>query len=212
MKKLIPYFLMLIIIAACDTKREQEEQRDEATTGTEKTDDKIAKTQFEDVEIEVLKVEPVRYIGMEADVQRDNIEFLGNTITESFGKIVNQIDAEHAPDTVKVMSIYRSFGVDEIELVIAMQIGDEQSEQRRRNGVFKYSRTGGGYAVKGIHKGSYENLLDTHDKIKKFINRENLEIQSYPYEIYVTGPSQQQNDTANWVTEIYYPINDKDLK
>ncbi|MGK7391878.1 MAG: GyrI-like domain-containing protein [Candidatus Cyclobacteriaceae bacterium M2_1C_046] len=208
MKKLVPFFLILLIIAACDTKPDQEEQQEEVVTPEVDLplSDKLQKVEFEGVEVEVLKVDPLQYFGMQADVQPGNMEFLGNTITESYGKIAEQIDAEHAPDTAKVMSVYQSFG-DVIELVIAMQIVSEQSEPRVTNGVFQYGTTDGGYAVKGVHKGSYKNLLETHNKVKKFIEQKNLQILGYPYEIYVTGPTQQQ-DTTNWITEIYYPVNE----
>lgn len=209
MKKLIPYFIILLMIASCDTKKDQEEQKDENFITEE--GDLSGKVKIEGLEAEVVKVNPIQYVGVSADVKTNNMEALGNTITQLYGKIMDSVEAENAPNGLP-LSVYQSFGSDKIEVIIALQVPDTSNTAYRRVGEAQFGSTSEGYAIKGTHKGSYKNLLDTHDKIKNYISQENLQIMGNPFEIYKTGPSQQESDTTKWITEVYYPINKGKLK
>lgn len=204
MKKLLPYFFIITIFMACDTQPEQQGEADEAIDQeTELDNTRNLTTNVEGIEI--VQVKPIDYLGMEADVQKNNMAFLGNTITELYGKILEQVTAENAPDTLKPLSVYQSFGADQLEMIIAMQLPNNVDQERVQNEVNQFGSTDGGYAVKSIHRGSYANLLDTHKKIKNYIQQENLKMMGYPFEIYTASPIEEA-DTANWITEIYYPI------
>jgi len=62
-----------------------------------------------------------------------------------------------------------------------------------------------GKVVKLMHKGSYDNLFETHDKIAKYINECGYEMGGSPYEIYVKDPMTVE-DPSQYETLICYPI------
>ncbi|MDR6300584.1 SRPBCC family protein [Mesonia maritima] len=66
--------------------------------------------------------------------------------------------------------------------------------------------------VKATLKGDYKNLSETWAKLESFIQQnENIvrKPNAKPFEVYVTQPSETKNP-ANWVTEIYIPVQDAD--
>ena len=74
------------------------------------------------------------------------------------------------------------------------------------NPKLKLEKTSEGKAVKAVHIGSYEKLMETHDQIGKYIVHKKLTVTGAPWEVYITDPMTEK-DTAKWVTEVYYPVN-----
>jgi effector-binding domain-containing protein len=64
--------------------------------------------------------------------------------------------------------------------------------------------------VKGIHVGPYDKLEATHNEINRYVEFKNLEISGAPWEVYVTDPG-KESDPTKWITEIYYPVNSKEI-
>ena len=63
----------------------------------------------------------------------------------------------------------------------------------------------GGPAAKVVHVGPYGNLDGAHFAIDEWIRENNREMRGAPWEVYISGPDNQQ-DSTKWETEIYYPI------
>ena len=59
--------------------------------------------------------------------------------------------------------------------------------------------------MKAVHTGAYDKLMDTHQQVNRYITGKQLRVSGSPWEIYVTDPTVVQ-DTAQWITEVYYPI------
>ncbi len=63
----------------------------------------------------------------------------------------------------------------------------------------------GGNVLKGTHRGSYDSLKSTYDKLTEYLKINRLAAKTAPWEIYTVGPYNQL-DTAKWETEIYFPL------
>jgi len=63
----------------------------------------------------------------------------------------------------------------------------------------------GGKVVKILKVGSYEDSYIAHDAIQKYIKVNGLEMTGPPWEVYVTDPTKEPDD-SKWETMILYPI------
>jgi len=59
------------------------------------------------------------------------------------------------------------------------------------------------------HIGSYEKSAEAWKALDKYVENNNLMMNGNPYEEYITDPSNEP-DTSKWVTNIYFPIKDKE--
>lgn len=58
-----------------------------------------------------------------------------------------------------------------------------------------------------VHKGAYEELPDSNAEVEKWIEENGLKTSGSPWESYVTSPAEVP-DTAEWITELFWPISD----
>ena len=87
------------------------------------------------------------------------------------------------------------------ECDIAMPVASET----QGNGEIKAGATYAGKALAVTHRGDYMLLENTHKEIQKYMEYKQMESNGNPYEQYVTDPGNVP-DTAQWITQIYYPI------
>ena len=68
-----------------------------------------------------------------------------------------------------------------------------------------FSELPGGKVVMASQFGSYESSGNAHNAIEKYMKEKNIICNGAPWEVYVTDPTTEP-DTANWETQIYYPV------
>ena len=69
----------------------------------------------------------------------------------------------------------------------------------------KQSTLPAGPAVKLTHVGPYENLYAAHQMAHKWLEENERDAAGHPWEVYVTDPGNEPDNTK-WVTEVYYPL------
>lgn len=156
-------------------------------------------------EIVVVNVEPITYIGLEATVDASNSEAISATMAELYGKLMKYSEETSTEMTGAPIAVYKSFGEDEVEVVCGLPVAEGTTVRHEQITV---GSTLGGEAVKTVHRGAYDNLPFTYDKLNQFMQENNFQVVGQPYEIYITDP-EEVSDTAQWVTEVYYPIGNK---
>jgi len=62
-----------------------------------------------------------------------------------------------------------------------------------------------GRAIKTTKMGSYHELQPAYDALQAYMQQKGLSPRGAPWEVYVTDPMEVK-DTAQWQTDIYYPI------
>ncbi len=62
-----------------------------------------------------------------------------------------------------------------------------------------------GRAVKTTHWGAYDKVETAYNALKTYMEQNGITSKGAPWEVYVTDPMQVK-DTAQWQTDIYYPI------
>lgn len=69
----------------------------------------------------------------------------------------------------------------------------------------QYHETQSTRTAQAVHKGDYQTVFNTHNKIQDYCRSNNLTIVGTPYEIYLSDPQLTPN-VANWETLVVYEI------
>lgn len=62
-------------------------------------------------------------------------------------------------------------------------------------------------ALSVIHKGSYESMDETYEKIRNYIEKNEIEVTGVFWEVFIKGPSPIfKGNPNNYITEIVFPL------
>jgi effector-binding domain-containing protein len=86
-----------------------------------------------------------------------------------------------------------------------MEAGAPVAKHVDETDQIKQSTLPAGPTAKLTHVGPYENLGAAHKTVHEWLEENNREAACNPWEIYVTDP-EQEPDNTKWVTEVYYPL------
>lgn len=64
----------------------------------------------------------------------------------------------------------------------------------------------GGHVAKTVHVGSYATLGEAHSALRAWVASNGRSVTGAPYELYVSDPSEGDDDPAHWRTEVYIPV------
>jgi len=146
-------------------------------------------------------VSPISYISVSTTMSPKDPAAISAQMATMYGELMAVLTKAKVEMTGAPFALYPSYSEESMEMVCALPVAPDAKLPTK----YKVSQTAGGKIVKGIHKGDYTTMMDTHMQIDKYINSKKLELIGAPYEVYLTDPMEVK-DTAQWVTEICYPI------
>jgi effector-binding domain-containing protein len=142
----------------------------------------------------------VHYVGM-AGKASDNSTAIGKQLETMYGTLLTVLTKAKVKVTGPAMGMYPGQTNGQIDIVAALPVAPDAKLPK----PYKVEQIPAGKAVKAVHTGAYDKLMDTHQQVNRYITGKQLTISGSPWEIYVTDPTVVQ-DTAQWITEVYYPI------
>lgn len=153
------------------------------------------------VEITEETMEPVTYVGILTTMSPKDLIAVSAQMAKSYGELAGVLAKAKVPLTGHPFSIYPKYSDTSMDMVCALPV----PATAKLPAKYKVTQTGGGKVVKAVHKGDYYKLQATHDALNKYITDNKLEYNGPAGEIYVTDPGVVK-DTAQWITEVYYPV------
>lgn len=154
-----------------------------------------------DTDINTVQVEakPIYYISDSTDMKENDIpQKLGNAygiLGEFCGK--NGIEITEQP-----IVITRKFEIDNIyEFDAAFIVKDNSIEP---TGEIQKGMTYEGKAIKAVHIGDYESLVNTYNIIENYMKNNNLETNGDSWEQYISDPS--DTPAKELITYVFYPV------
>lgn len=152
-------------------------------------------------DISIATAEPINYLAIRETFDVTNQASIGPRMGELYGQIIGYINQNGVMGMGQPMSVYVSYNDTGWEADIAIPVAEtgEVADE-----VIKAGQTLGGKVVKGVHMGDYDKLDGTHKQMQAYMQFNELEPNGQGYEIYVSDPT--ETDTAQWRTEIFYPI------
>jgi effector-binding domain-containing protein len=146
-------------------------------------------------------VAPVSYVGVSTTMDPRNMDAVSWQMGKSYMDLFTMLKKSKIEMKGYPFCLYPKWSAESMDMVCALPVTADAKVPAK----YKIAQTPGGKAVKATHKGSYNNLQATHDELNKYIEYKKLQISGAPWEVYVTDPYEVK-DTAQWVTEVYYPV------
>lgn len=151
--------------------------------------------------IELVQNTPLAYYAVTDEVPMSdlNSEFFASR----FAEVAAYLGAEAANLSGAPFSMYHKWDTENkvTKLSVAMPVNSELPGNDR---VVK-GMTHDGMVLKGIHMGDYAKTGDLHMALDAYATANNFQIVGSPWEVYANDPTTVA-DTAEWITEIYYPV------
>lgn len=119
------------------------------------------------------------------------------------GKLTAYLGDDMANVTGALMEIYTYWNEDEDKTIFDLAF--PVASKKPGNGIVMKGQSPSGRHIKTTHFGSYEGLGDAHEAMGEYFKANNLEMGDAVISVYSAGPNQQE-DPADYMTEIYYPI------
>lgn len=156
-----------------------------------------------EVAIELVDVEAMPYYGIRHEISWS--EMSPEFFEENYSNILAYLAEDAQNMLMPPMAIYYVWDEENQTTVMEPAIAAE-SEKPGNDQVTK-GLTWEGKALKAIHMGPYDKTGEAHEALGAHMKKNGYD---YPegagvWEVYVTDPGEEP-DTAQWVTEIYYPV------
>lgn len=141
------------------------------------------------------------YIGIEASSSSDP-EKIGAVMGQAYGEVFGYMTKNGIESVGAPISIVLTYDEESTSMICGMPTASLVAIDSEK---LKSGMTYEGLALKTIHKGDYALMESAYNDLVSYAAYYKFEDNGSPWEVYVTDPGSVP-DTAQWVTEIYYPI------
>jgi len=160
-------------------------------------------TDFSDIDIERITVEPVQ-IAYRSATSIPTPAAISEAMGAAYFEILNFIDKHRLQEAGAPLSITRSFSGSQLRFDAAIPVRGV-TEATPTNGVtVNIGNTYGGTVIRVKHVGSYRTLSETHVKIAAYLAALGIKRNGDAWESYVSDPTKVAE--ADLLTYVYYPI------
>lgn len=149
---------------------------------------------------EEFELEDTWYVGYIIETTQEEVSNSEN-YEKGLGAVHMYLKAEGIESIAQPMTILRQWERESVVMEMAIPVADSLDVPDS----LTMGRIPGGRALKMKHMGDYENLAETWQTFEDYNAANEVIPRWYPYEVYVTDPSEQP-DTSKWVTEIVFPV------
>lgn len=150
------------------------------------------------LEFAIKEVEAQAIIGIRMSVELEKIaEVMGQLFPEVYGYVLSQGQSP----TGMPLTRYHCMDGDTVELECALPVASPIAGTDR----IRCSELPSGTMATVTHVGPYQKLSVTWSALMEWINSEGLEGAGIPWEVYVTDP-RAEPDQSKWRTDIFFPI------
>ena len=165
----------------------------------------LPRTDFGDLDIEHLVVEPVQIVYLPTTSQPEPAA-ISDAMGKAYFEILSFIDTHGLTEAGAPLSIVRGFAGSEMRFDAAIPVRGVTDAVPRDGAAVKVGNTYSGPAIRVRHVGSYRQLGTTHRKITAYLAALGLERNGDAWETYVSDPTRVPE--AQLLTDVYYPIRD----
>ncbi len=126
---------------------------------------------------------------------------ISQKLGESYGKIGAYAGKNGANMTGAPMAIYYEWAKDGFEFDAAVPF----DKKLPGNDEVKWGEIKAGKVLKLKYYGDYSKIEPAYDVLKNYIKTNKKKTTGAPWEVYANDPMTEK-DPANWLTEIYFPV------
>lgn len=151
-------------------------------------------------EIEEVETDPIPALLIMSETDMQGMQ---DTMAANYAKLMGFIEKKKLGIAGYPFTLYHSWdslGNTKFEAGIPVA-----NKPQNLNDVMTYRKIESFKAVKAIHWGPYEQLMQTYEKMMVYMEENGLEMNGPTLEVYVTDP-QKEPDMSKWETQIFIPF------
>ena len=152
---------------------------------------------FSDLEVDVVDVEALDILYVTTQINNDASE-ISDSLASAYGEITAFMAASGLAIESQPLAITRTLGDTGFQIEAAIPVSQVPAET---TGNIRSGKTPYGRAVRAIHHGSLDRLIETHQKLDAYLQANGLIPGAVTWEQYMTNPGTTAEDTM--VTHIY---------
>lgn len=126
---------------------------------------------------------------------------IGEKLAQIFGEIMAHMQATGGELAGKPFTIWHKYDPGNTSI---LEPGLPVKETVEGTGRVKEGFIPAGVAVMGVHLGAYKDASTSYDALKEYMSDYGYNQDGPPWEVYITDPTEV--DTAEWITHIYFRI------
>ena len=155
------------------------------------------------LEVEVLEVEPVEILYIETGSSQDPGD-IANALASAYQEIMDFIHAQGLETAAQPMAITRAWDEEGYAFDAAIPVDLEGDIPA---GNVKAGLSPAGRVVRVIHRGAYERMMPTYEKLAAYMAVNGLMEGAVSWEQYISDPGETPEDEL--VTHIYFLLEDQ---
>jgi effector-binding domain-containing protein/uncharacterized protein YndB with AHSA1/START domain len=163
----------------------------------------LPQTDFSDLEVEILRVEPLDILFITTSNQATSGD-VSTSLAAAYQEIIAFMSESSIEMQSQPMSITRSWDAQDYAFDAAIPVNSVAVELK---GNVQAGQSPSGIAVRAVHRGPYENMGPSYEKLSAFMAVNSLEEGRVSWEHYVSDPGQVP--AAQLITHIYFLIGDE---
>jgi len=167
----------------------------------------MADADFDDVQLTAMGHQhtiAVRHVLPMADVD------VGELFSATMPRLGASLGERSAEPTGAPYARYFEFGGDVADIEIGIPVDGplEGLDDLAPNNEVGMTHLPAGRVARYVHRGSYDRLVEAYQQIERFLAARQISPTGAPWEVYVVGPGEVDDDPERLVTEVSWPIGD----
>jgi effector-binding domain-containing protein len=143
----------------------------------------------------------ISYVGLMHTMSPQDPAAISAQMAKMYGELEIILMKAKVTSTGYPFALYPVYTEESMDMICAMPVAITAKLPAR----YKVETTTSSRAIKGVHKGDFNNLMALHMELDKYLQYKGLSMNGAPMEVYMTDPMLEK-DTAKWITEVYYPV------
>jgi effector-binding domain-containing protein len=143
----------------------------------------------------------ISYVGLLHTMSPQDPAAISAQMAKMYGELEVILMKAKVTSTGYPFALYPVYTEESMDMICAMPVAATAKLPAR----YKVETTTSSRAIKGVHKGDFNNLMALHMELDKYLQYKGLIMNGAPMEVYMTDPMLEK-DTAKWITEVYYPV------
>lgn len=148
-------------------------------------------------EIVIVELRPEHGLAIRERVEN---EMIPRRMGEIYGELMQHFGRKGIRMAGPPFALYHEFN----QKTTDMECGFPVAGKAEGSGHIKAMALPGGRAVKAVHIGPYDRLVDTYNEMQRWMAEQGVRPKQEMWERYLTGP--EETDTNKIVTELFWPL------
>lgn len=158
---------------------------------------------FSDLDVEVTEVEPMTMAYFEG-TSTQQTEQVSEDLASAYAQVVGFIESQGLTPSGPPLTVNHLWEDNVYEFQAGMPIAEAPEEAVAADSPVQIGTTYGGKAVRAVHRGSYDSMPETYEKLMAYMAAHGYEYSGSPWDIWISDP--ETTPEEDLITHIHFPL------